>query len=472
MSVSVYIPTPYRIHTFGKSEVEAEGGTVLEVVKDVGRRYPGLSERLLTPEGTLPDYLAVYLNDEDIESLQSDRTPVKDGDEVAVIPAMAGGSEPGLLAEAQLDRYARQIILPEVGVEGQRKLLNAKVCIIGAGGLGCPVAMYLAAAGIGRIGIVDGDRVERSNLHRQPIHADRDVGKPKTQSVVRFIEELTPDVRVVVHDVVLTSENALDILGGYDVIVNGSDNFPTRYLVNDASYFLGKPLVDASILRFEGHASVYVPGSGCYRCLYPQPPAPGTIPSCAEGGVMGALAGQMGTLQAMETLKLVLGVGETLRGKLLVYDALTSKTRLLRWKANPECPLCGHAPTITGLIDYEAFCGVGIPQRGQAAAGETDISAQQARRLLEEGLARFVDVREPHQYAAGSIPGALSIPFDDLEQELSSLPSDRPVVFYCEVGQKSSLAALLAESEGLDAKNIAGGLVVWKNLGLPWEKRT
>lgn len=472
MSASVYIPTPYREATGGKSQVMAEGTTVLEVLKSLGDTYPDLKERLLTPEGQIPGYLSVYVGDEEVRNLQGDATPVKDGDEISLIPAMAGGSGPAL-TEEQLERYSRQVILPEVGTEGQKKLLSAKVAVVGAGGLGAPVLMYLAAAGVGTLGVIDGDRVERSNLHRQPIHSEADLGRSKALSALSFIKSLNPDVRVLLHEEILSSENAMEILKGYDLIVNGSDNFPTRYLVNDAAYLLGKPLVDASILRFEGQATVFRPGDGCYRCLFPEPPAAGTVPSCSEGGVMGALAGQMGTLQAMEALKLILGVGEPLTGRLLVYDALSGRTRLLKWHRDPNCPLCGDHPTITGLIDYEAFCGVALPRRGVDFAEEThpwDLSPEEAATLLKEGSVQFVDVRAKGQHLQGTVPGARSIPLWLLEGEVSSLDPEKPVVFFCEVGQKSALAAEMARDLGLQAKSVKGGLVAWRNLNLPWEE--
>ncbi|MBX6378405.1 MAG: molybdopterin-synthase adenylyltransferase MoeB, partial [Clostridia bacterium] len=273
-----------------------------------------------------------------------------------------------LLTDDQLERYGRQLILDEVGVEGQKRLLEARVAVVGAGGLGSPVALYLAAAGVGTIGLIDGDCVDASNLHRQILHGYADVGRPKTLSGRERLEGQNPDVTVVEHREPLTAANALSVLAGYDLVVNGSDNFPTRYLVNDACVLLGKPLVDASILKWEGQATVFLPGQGCYRCLYPSPPPPGTVPSCAEGGIMGALAGHMGTLQALEALKVLLGAGEPLVSRLVLFDALRGRYRVLRFRRNPACPVCGDHPTITQLIDYEAFCGVPLPTASTAVA--------------------------------------------------------------------------------------------------------
>jgi adenylyltransferase/sulfurtransferase len=257
-----------------------------------------------------------------------------------------------------------------MGVTGQRRLLDSKVLVVGAGGLGSPVSLYLVAAGIGTLGIVDGDRVDLSNLHRQIIHYTQDIGRPKTETAQRTLGAVNPDVNVVPYQTVLTSENAMDIIAGYDLVVNGSDNFPTRYLVNDACVLLGRPLIDASILKWEGQATVFLPGHGCYRCLFPTPPPPGSVPSCAEGGIVGAVAGFMGTLQATEAVKVLLGAGETLANRLLLFDALQGDVRTLRWSRNPACPACGDHPTITHLIDYEQFCG--LPGRGHAPAEVED----------------------------------------------------------------------------------------------------
>lgn len=469
MPVRVYIPTPYRDATGGLAEVRAEGGRVSEVLSFLTERYPGLGEKVFV-DGKIPEYLSIYVGADEIRDRDGLETPVGPDEELALIPAMAGGA--GLLSEAQLDRYSRQVILPEVGVVGQRRLLDAKVVIVGTGGLGSPAAMYLAAAGVGTIGLVDGDRVEASNLHRQPIHGERDVGRPKTLSAARFIEDLNADVQVVRHDTWLTSENALEILAPYDVIVNGSDNFPARYLVNDAAYLLGKPLVDASILRFEGQATVFVPGEGCYRCLFPHPPAPGSVPSCAEGGVIGALAGQMGTLQAMEALKILLGIGKTLAGKLYVYDALSGRSRTLNWRRRTTCPLCGDHPSLTELIDYEAFCGIDGSRRGAdllSATEDGQIPSDEAARRLGTGDALFVDLRTEGEFCRGTIPGSVSLPFERLETELPNLAAGRPLVFFCEMGQKSKLATLAAAEMGLAALSLKGGLVSWRNAGLPLE---
>jgi adenylyltransferase/sulfurtransferase len=306
----------------------------------------------------VPGHINIYVNNQEIHSLKGKETPLEDGDEVAVIPAIAGGQ---VLTEEQVNRYSRHIIMPQVGPLGQRKLMAAKVLVIGAGGLGSPSALYLTLAGVGTIGIVDFDVVDLSNLQRQVLHHSDDVGRPKTQSARETLLSYNPNVDVVIHEAPLTSENAMEIISQYDIVMNGADNFTTRYLVNDACYFAGKPLVDGSILLFDGQATVFIPGKGCYRCLFPAPPPPGLVPSCAEAGVLGALPGVIGSIQAIETLKLILEIGESLVSRLLLFDALSMEFRLVKLRRDPKCPLCGDDPTIHELIDYEGFCGAPFP---------------------------------------------------------------------------------------------------------------
>lgn len=383
-------------------------------------------------------------------------------------------ARPGpLLTKEQMERYARQTILEEVGLQGQRKLLDSKVLIIGAGGLGSPVAIYLAAAGVGTLGIVDGDRVDLTNLHRQVMHFTHDIGRPKTQSARRTLEDLNPDLTVVPHQTVLTSENALEIIAEYDLVVNGSDNFPTRYLVNDACVMLNKPLVDASILKWEGQATVFLPGRGCYRCLFPTPPPPGTVPSCAEGGIVGALAGFMGTLQATEAIKILLGKGETLANRLVIYDALIGETRTLRWSRDPDCPVCGDQPTITSLIDYEAFCGVPGHEPSHAPAAVTttpELSAAEAKTMLDRGQAQLFDVREVWEWITTRIPGATLIPMGEVVQRMQEIPKDRPVIIHCATGQRSAKVTDALRQAGYErVYNMAGGIVAWANEQFPVE---
>lgn len=358
MAVTVYIPTPFRKLAGNQTYLKAEGATVGEVLDAIGVEYPGLRHMIYNDADEIPGHINIYVNNTEVHTLQGKQTPVKDGDEMAVIPAIAGGSA---LTPEQVDRYSRHIIMPQVGPVGQRKLMESKVLIIGAGGLGGPAALYLALAGIGTIGIVDFDVVDRSNLQRQVLHQNDDVGKTKTQSAKETLLAYNPDVNIVLHESPITSDNAMEIIPQYDIVVNGADNFTTRYLVNDASYFAGKTLVDGSILLFDGQATVYKPGQGCYRCLFPAPPPPGAVPNCAEAGVLGALTGIMGSIQATEVIKEILEIGDQLTGRLLLLDALAMEFRVVKLRRDPECPLCGDNPTISELIDYVEFCGAPFP---------------------------------------------------------------------------------------------------------------
>ncbi len=372
-----------------------------------------------------------------------------------------------VLTGSQMERYSRQTILEEVGIEGQARLLRSKVLIIGAGGLGSPVALYLAAAGVGTLGIVDGDRVDLTNLHRQILHSTQALGQPKTESAQRTLAELNPDVTVVPYQTVLTSANAFEIIQPYDVVVNGSDNFPTRYLVNDACVLLGKPLVDASILKWEGQATTFLPGQGCYRCLFPTPPPPGAVPSCAEGGIFGALCGYFGARQAIEVLKILLGVGETLANKLLIFDALEGETRIVRWSRNPECPVCGDHPTIQALIDYEQFCGMPAHDRGPAIP---EISPVDAYQMLERGGVQLIDVREPWEYEEAHIPDCRLIPMGEVPARLAEIDKETPAVVYCRSGSRSGKIVTLLRGAGYGKLlNLKGGMLAWANAQLPTE---
>ncbi|OGO49584.1 MAG: thiamine biosynthesis protein ThiF [Chloroflexi bacterium RBG_16_68_14] len=371
MSVTVYIPTPFRRMTGSRAYVQVEGSTIAEVLDDLDRQFPGVHDLIYSSRHQIPRHINIYVNNQEIGSLEGDRTPVAEGDQVAIIPAIAGGAEAGsssdrALTPEQVTRYSRHIIMPQVGSVGQRKILAAKVLIVGAGGLGSPVSVYLALAGVGTIGIVDFDVVDLSNLQRQILHQTEDVGRPKVESARETLLLYNPDINVVTHAEPLTSDNALEIIGRYDIVVNGADTFQARYLVNDACVLLKKPLVDGSILLFEGQTTVYLPGKGCYRCLFPAPPPPGMVPTCAEAGVLGALCGLVGSIQATETLKVILGIGETLSGRLMIIDALGMDVRAFKIRRDPECVVCGDNPTVTQLIDYDEFCGA--PARAGAAA--------------------------------------------------------------------------------------------------------
>jgi molybdopterin/thiamine biosynthesis adenylyltransferase/molybdopterin converting factor small subunit len=367
MAVSVYIPTPFRRLTGNRERVTGEGNTVREVLTGLNAEYPGFAELLYDEHQRIPAHINIYLNNKEIHGLQGEATVVADGDELAVIPAIAGGAGLALTPD-QVTRYSRHIIMPQVGPVGQRKLMGAKVLVVGAGGLGSPVALYLALAGIGTIGIVDFDVVDLTNLQRQILHQTDDVGKAKVISARETLNAYNPEVNIVTHEEPLLSDNAMQIISQYDIVVNGADNFATRYLVNDACYLAGKPLVDGAILLFDGRASTYIPGKGCYRCVFPEPPPPGMVPSCAEAGVLGALCGTVGTIQATVVLKLILDVGEPLAGRLLLYDALSMDFRVVKTRRDPNCPLCGDNPTVTELIDYDAFCGAPTHKEGTPVA--------------------------------------------------------------------------------------------------------
>ena len=367
------------------------------------------------------------------------------------------------LSNEEIARYSRHLIMPEVALDGQKKLKQARVLTIGAGGLGAPLAMYLAAAGIGTLGIVDFDVVDESNLQRQIIHGTSDIGRPKMESAHDRINDINPNVHVEAYEEALSSENALEIFKDFDIIVDGTDNFPTRYLVNDACVLTGKPNVYGSIFRFEGQASVFWAKEGpCYRCLYPEPPPPGLVPSCAEGGVLGILPGAIGTIQATETVKLILGIGEPLVGRLLLYDALGMSFREMKLRKDPNCPVCGENPSVTELIDYQEFCG--IPQaNAQATADEVpEITVQELKKRLDNGENLSVlDVREPHEYEVANI-GARLIPLNELPERLAELDRDVPLAVHCKTGGRSARAVKLLQETGFqNAFNVEGGITAW-----------
>jgi adenylyltransferase/sulfurtransferase len=369
------------------------------------------------------------------------------------------------LSRDEVRRYSRHLIIPDVASSGQKRLKNAKVLVVGAGGLGSPALMYLAAAGVGTLGIVDFDVVDDTNLQRQIIHGQSDVGRPKAESAQATIAEINPYVTVNLHQVRLDSSNALDIFRPYDLIVDGTDNFATRYLVNDACVLLGKPYVWGSIYRFDGQASVFWAEHGpCYRCLYPEPPPPGMVPSCAEGGVLGVLCASVGSIQVTEAIKVLTGIGEPLVGRLMVYDALEMSYRAINVRKDPNCPVCGENPTVTELIDYEEFCGSVSNEAQEAAAGST-ITAPELRDLLDAGKDVFlVDVREPAEYEIVKIPGSVLIPNREIltGEALSRLPQDRPVVLYCRTGVRSAEALAAVKAAGFsDAVHVQGGVTAW-----------
>jgi molybdopterin/thiamine biosynthesis adenylyltransferase/rhodanese-related sulfurtransferase/molybdopterin converting factor small subunit len=466
----ILIPTPLRQYAGKQDAVQLAGKTVGEVLQSLTSQYSDLRRHLYNDEGKLRSFVNVYVNDEDIRYLSKEATPLKDGDTVSIVPSIAGGSAgiaapPVTLSKEEILRYSRHLIMPEVGMEGQLKLKNAKVALIGTGGLGAPLGMYLAAAGIGRIGLVDFDVVDFTNLQRQVIHGTKDVGRKKLDSAADTMLDINPYLEIDRHETALTSENALQILKDYDIVVDGTDNFPTRYLVNDACVLLGKPNVYGSIFRFEGQATVFAyEGGPCYRCLYPEPPPPGLVPSCAEGGVLGILPGTIGLIQATETVKLILGIGEPLVGRLLLYDALAMRFRELKLRRNPECPVCGDHPTIRELIDYQQFCG--IPnQPHEPVAAEGDIDPVEVKAKIDRGDPFvLIDVREPHEYQICNIPFAKLIPLGDLPKRVNELDSADEIVAHCKSGMRSAKAVDFLKQAGFrKVRNMKGGILAWSD---------
>ncbi|MEW5976575.1 MAG: molybdopterin-synthase adenylyltransferase MoeB [Acidobacteriota bacterium] len=475
MSLKVLLPVALRHLAGNQDEVELSGHNVGQLMEGLVQKFPELKKHLFTEDGRIRNFVNVYVNDEDVRYLQQDKTPVKDGDSVSIVPSIAGGNLSTLealatsveLSNDEIKRYSRHIIMPEVGVEGQRKLKAAKILLIGTGGLGAPLGLYLSAAGIGRLGLVDFDVVDFSNLQRQVIHTTPDVGRPKLHSARDKILAINPHVEVSVYETALKAENALQIIKDYDIVIDGTDNFPTRYLVNDACVLLDKPNVYGSIFRFEGQASVFYAKEGpCYRCLYPEPPPPGLVPSCAEGGVLGILPGTIGLIQATEAVKLILGKGRNLIGRLLLYDALEMKFRELKLRKNPNCPLCGEKPTITALIDYEQFCGI-TPQvptaAGNTALNQDEITPRQLKDRLDAGeRLTVVDVREPHEYQICRLENTILMPLGQVSARLKELNPEEEIIVHCKMGGRSAKAMKMMKDAGFkNVKNLVGGIDRW-----------
>jgi adenylyltransferase/sulfurtransferase len=376
-----------------------------------------------------------------------------------------GSSASVELTPQEIARYSRHLIMPEVAMDGQKRLKAAKVLLIGAGGLGSPLGLYLAAAGVGHLGLVDFDVVDFSNLQRQVLHTTRDVGRPKLESAAEHLHAINPDIEITTYETRITASNAMDLIRPYDIVIDGTDNFPTRYLTNDACVLLGKPNIYGSIFRFDGQASVFAPPRGpCYRCLYPEPPPPGMVPSCAEGGVLGILPGVIGCIQATEAIKLILGKGETLIGRLLLYDALDMRFRELKVRRNPDCPLCGDRPTIRELIDYEQFCGVrGQEEAGSQLGSQWETTVEELKSRLDRGDDfTLIDVRNPEEWQICRIPGAKLIPLPELPARVHELDSARELLIHCKSGVRSAKAVgFLVHAGFRKVKNVRGGIVDW-----------
>jgi len=473
MSVTILIPTPLRQFAGGKSEVAVAASNVGEALNALTTEFSELRKHLYTEQDALRNFINVYVGDEDIRYLDGAETPIADNETLTIVPSIAGGNTaaearsandlPTLTTE-EYQRYSRHLILPEVGLEGQRKLKKARVLTIGTGGLGSPLGLYLAAAGVGTLGIVDFDVVDQSNLQRQIIHGTKDVGRPKIASAKERLNAINPNVNIEAFETALTSENALELFNDFDVIVDGTDNFQTRYLVNDASVLTGKPNVYGSIFRFEGQASVFWAEKGaCYRCLYPEPPPPGLVPSCAEGGVLGVLPGIVGTIQANEVLKVILGAEGILVNRLLLFDAWTMKFRELKLRKNPNCELCGENATIKELVDYDAFCGVNLPVETSAL---DEITAIDLKVKLDRGEdIQIVDVREPHEFEIARIPGAKLVPLGQIVNRICEIKGPATTVVQCKGGVRSAKAIQYLKDAGFEGRliNLKGGITAWSN---------
>lgn len=465
MSISIKIPSPLRRFTDNTRSVDVYGATVGEALKGLINQYSELGVHLFGENDQLRSFVNVYVGGEDIRYRDGLDTAISDGDELVIIPSVAGGvdsvnSEKGFGREEYL-RYSRHFTLPEIGLEGQRKLKNASVLIIGAGGLGSPISLYLTAAGIGKLGIVDFDEVDLSNLQRQILYTTEDIGQSKIVIAKRRLLASNPHLEIETYEKPFTAENALSISADYDILIDGTDNFPTRYLVNDVSVFLQKPNVYGSIFQFEGQLSVFgTPDGPCYRCLYPDPPPPGLVPSCAEGGVLGVLPGTIGTLQATEAIKLITGIGQPMIGRLLVYDALEMTFNQLKLRKNAACPVCSEHPTIIEPIDYEQFCGVSSVEE---TVSIPEITAVEARDILANGHnVELIDVREPWEAEITRIEGAKLIPLKTFTDRLSELDPSQEIIVHCKGGTRSAKAVELLIQQGFsDVKNLRGGILAW-----------
>jgi sulfur-carrier protein adenylyltransferase/sulfurtransferase len=477
MAVTIIIPTALRQYAGDNSEIEVEATTAGEALETLTRTHADLRKHLYNDQDKLRNFVNVYVNDEDIRHLSGSDTPVKDGDTLMIVPSIAGGSAteeevaaPTPLTNDEIARYSRHLIMPEVGMEGQRRLKAASVLMIGTGGLGAPTGMYLAAVGVGRLGILDFDLVDESNLQRQIIHGTKDVGRPKIESARDRLRDINPHVQLDTYETRLTSENALKLFREYDVVVDGTDNFPTRYLVNDACVLTGKPNVYGSIFRFEGQASVFWAERGaCYRCLYPEPPPPGLVPSCAEGGVLGVLPGIVGAIQANEAIKIILGAEGTLVNRLLLFDAWRMRFRELKLRKDPSCPVCGERPTITELIDYEEFCGLKPPPAETRAVEQQvmeEITASELKGRLDRGeQIQIIDVREPNEYEIARLENSRLIPLGQVVNRMSEIDASRETIVHCKGGVRSAKAIEALKQAGFTGRliNLKGGITSWSN---------
>ncbi|MFQ6673358.1 MAG: molybdopterin-synthase adenylyltransferase MoeB [Fidelibacterota bacterium] len=462
MSITVRIPSPLRRFTESQASVAVSAGTVRDALESVVSRFQDLGVHLYGNDGELRHFVNIYVEGKDIRYLDGMETALEEGHEVMIIPSIAGGQENGAPFDRdEYLRYSRHFSLPEIGLGGQRKLKEASVLVVGAGGLGSPASLYLAAAGVGNVGLVDFDFVDLSNLQRQILYSSDDVGESMLKVARERLERLNPRIQVTTHEEPLSSSNAMTIVAGYDVVIDGTDNFPTRYLVNDVCVFQAKPNVYGSVFRFDGQVSVFYAKEGpCYRCLYADPPPPGLVPSCAEGGVLGVLPGIVGTLQAAEAIKCIAGAGEPLVGRLLLFDALSMTFREVKLQKDRQCVVCGEQPSVTELIDYEGFCSA-------SGTAETvhvpEISVRDVKEKLDRGEGVVIlDIREPWEREISRIDKAVFIPMNSLPSRLEDLDPSREIVVHCHTGHRSAAVTEFLVKQGFSrVSNMAGGIKAW-----------
>ena len=459
MASKLRIPSPLRRFTNGESSIDVNGNNIKQILEELFSEHPDIKGHLVEEDGNLRNFVNIFIEGEDIRQKGGMSAEVVDGSDVRIIPSIAGGA--AKLSPKEFIRYSRHLSLPEVGIEGQNKIKDSKILVVGAGGLGSPVSLYLTAAGVGTIGMVDFDVVDESNLQRQVLFGMDQIGKSKLNSAKDRLTNLNPFTQFNLHEVALSSENALDIIKDYDIVVDGTDNFPTRYLVNDACVLLGKPNVYGSIYRFDGQVSVFNYNDGpCYRCLYPSPPPPNLVPSCAEGGVLGVLPGIIGTMQANEVLKLILCIGEPMVNRFLLFDALAFEFNELKIYKNDDCVVCGDNPSVTKLIDYKQFCGVeSVNQKIEYS----ELDAIQLQKQLENGATPIIlDVREEFELEISKIEGALHIPMNQIPKRLDELNPDTDYVVMCRTGVRSSqICEFLANQNFRSVTNLSGGINEW-----------
>ena len=464
MASTLKIPSPLRRFTNGDASINVNENSIREVLNELFSKYPDIKKHLMEDDNKLRNFVNIFINGENIRQKEGLNTQVNNKSDIRIIPSIAGGVSD--LTQEELIRYSRHLSLPEVGIAGQKKIKASKVLVVGVGGLGSPVSLYLAAAGVGTIGLVDFDVVDVSNLQRQVLFGIDQKDKSKIQSAKERLNNLNPLTMYNLHEVALSSENALNIIKDYDIVIDGTDNFPTRYLVNDACVLLGKPNVYGSIYRFDGQVSIFNYNKGpCYRCLYPSPPPPGLVPSCAEGGVLGVLPGIIGTLQANEALKIILNIGNLMVNRFLLFDALAMEFSELKIVKDNNCVVCGTNPTITKLIDYKQFCGISKEEDDKLEIDE--ISVYELDSILRKGKTPLIlDVREEHEVKIAKIEGTIHIPMKEVENRLDELDSNGEIIVHCKSGARSAkICKLLIKHKYKDVKNLKGGILEWsKNI--------